>query len=302
MLNLLHEGHFGIQKTLSRATAIMYWPGFSKDIEEMVKTCDMCIRYRRSQEKEPMISHEVPARPWEELATDLFEIEGKKWLVVVDCYSSFFEMCPMNQNTKAPAVILQMKSMFARHGVPVVVYSDNGPPYNSEEYVRFAEEYNFTIKTSSPEYPQSNRKAESAVKAAKAILQKSSDRYAALMEYRASPLTGIGKSPSELLYGRVMRTKLPCSAEMLNAKQSMSDVVREKMKINKEREKHYYDRNAGSELPELEPGEDVYVQRGKQWEPAKVLRKSNVRSYQIQPDRGQEIRRNRRYLLRSHKQ
>ena len=266
MLDLLHEGHFGIQKTQNRASAIMYWPGISKDIEDVVKSCDMCIRYRRSQQKEPMISHDLPSRPWEELGTDLFEIEGKKWLVVVDFYSSFFEMCPLPYNTKAPAVILQMKSMFARHGVPTTVFSDNGPPYNSDEYVKFAEEYNFTIKTSSPDYPQSNGKVESAVKAAKEILKKATDKYAALMEYRASPLAGIGKSPSELLYGRNMRTKLPCTSEMLNKKQSMSDIVREKMKINKDREKHYYDRDAGPDLPELEAGEEVYVRNGRMWE------------------------------------
>ena len=63
---------------------------------------------------------------------------------------------------------------------------------------------------------------------------------------------------------------------------------------------YYYDRNAGPELPELEDGEEIHVRRGKQWKPAKVIRKSDVRSYQIQPEDGQEIRRNRRYLLRSH--
>ena len=298
MLNLLHEGHFGIQKTLSRAATIMYWPGISKDIENVVKSCDMCIRYRRSQQKEPMVSHDIPSRPWEEISIDFLEIEKQKWLVTVDCYSSFFELSPMNQNTKAPALITQLKSIFARLGVPEVVYSDNGPPFDSTEYNKFAEEYNFKIKTSSPLYPQSNGKVESAVKIAKGILLKATDKYAALMEYRASPLASLGKSPAELLYGRPIRTKLPSTTKFLDMKTSMTEVIKEKMKINKEREKHYYDKTAGPELEELDAGDDIYVQRGKQWEPAKVIRDTGNRSYQIQPDNGQEIRRNSRYLLR----
>lgn len=300
MLILLHEGHFGIQKTLNRAATILYWPGISKDIEDMVKTCDVCIRHRRGQQKEPMISHEIPARPWQEVGIDFLEVDSKKWMVVVDFYSSFFEMVSMQYNTRAPTVILHLKSIFARHGVPEIIFSDNGPPYDSNEFAEFAKEYNISLKTSSPDYPQSNGKVESAVDAAKQILKKATDQYAALMEYRASPITGIGKSPAELLFGRAMRTKLPCSAEMLNSKQSMTEVVREKMKINKDRQKHYYDRNAGPELPELEDGEEVHVRRGKEWKPAKVIRKSEIRSYQIQPETGQEVRRNRRYLLRSH--
>ena len=83
----------------------------------------------------------------------------------------------MPYNTKAPAVILQSKSMFARHGVPEHHgVPDNVPPYNSFEHADFAKLYNFSIKISSPEYPQSNGKVESAVKAAKQILLKDSDQ------------------------------------------------------------------------------------------------------------------------------
>ena len=208
-------------------------------------------------------------------------------------------MVLMNRNTTAPALILQMKSIFARLGIPETVFSDNGPPYNSHEYLQFSKNYNFTINTSSPDYPQSNGKVEAAVKAAKAILKKSTDPYIALMEYRASPLTGLDKSPAELLYGRKLRTTIPCRAEKLEPT-TTDNTVKEKMQINKDRQKHYYDRSAGSQYSDLQEGEDVHVRRDKQWHPAKVIKKSNIRSYEVEMENGRTYRRNRRYLLRPH--
>ena len=61
---------------------------------------------------------------------------------------------------------------------------DNGPQFKIHKYLRFAQEYVFTIVKSSPYYSQGNGKAESAVKIAKNILKKSQkeDLYLALLE------------------------------------------------------------------------------------------------------------------------
>ena len=45
------------------------------------------------QQKEPMISHPVPSRPWQVLAVvDLFELQGQDHLVTTDYYLNFFEV------------------------------------------------------------------------------------------------------------------------------------------------------------------------------------------------------------------
>jgi transposase InsO family protein len=77
------------------------------------------------------------------------------------------------------------KSIFARHGVPEVVVSDNGPqfdPVKTSEFSRFAADYGFKHITSSPRYPQSNGFVEAAVKIVKLQLKKNADPYKALME------------------------------------------------------------------------------------------------------------------------
>ncbi|CAB3985329.1 Hypothetical predicted protein [Paramuricea clavata] len=84
MLNLIHKSHLGIEKCKARARAILFWPGMSKDIYKKVSKCATCATYRRRNQKEPMIAHQIPERPWKKLGTDLCECKGKNYLVVID--------------------------------------------------------------------------------------------------------------------------------------------------------------------------------------------------------------------------
>ena len=86
------------------------------------------------------------------------------------------------------SVISHLKSIFARHGIPEVVVSDNGPQYSSAVFEEFSKEYEFDHVTSSPKYPQANGEAERAVKTIKQLLEKNSDPYLALLVYRSTPL------------------------------------------------------------------------------------------------------------------
>ena len=98
--------------------------------------------------------------------------------------------------------------MFSRHGIPERVPSDNGPPFDSGEYAKFANDWGFSISTSSPKFPRSNGEVERAVQTAKAILKKGKDQAEALLAYRSTPLA-CGYSPAQLLMGRNIRSTVP---------------------------------------------------------------------------------------------
>ena len=88
-------------------------------------------------------------------------------------------------STTSSAVISGMKSIFARHGIPELLISDNGPQYVSKEFKEFSEKYNLKHITSSPHFPQSNGQVERTVKAVKRLLSQLDDPFLALLTYLA---------------------------------------------------------------------------------------------------------------------
>ena len=135
---------------------------------------------------------------WQKVATDLFTLKGTCYLVVVDYFSRYPEVIQLRSTTSG-SVVEALKAIFARHGIPETVVSDNGPQYASEEFAKFAAEYSFSHITSSPHFPQSNGHMERSVQTVKNLLMKLRDPYLAILTYRSTPLPWCGLSPAELL-------------------------------------------------------------------------------------------------------
>jgi len=296
MLRKIHVGHLGEVKCKSRVRQVMFWPRMSTDIENTVKNCEACLTYRNRQQKEPLLPHEACTKPWSYIASDLFEYEKKHFLLCVDTYSSDIEVEEIpSQNTRT--VVKFMKKIFSRQGIPDEVFSDNGPCYDSAEFKKFAKEWDFKVKTSSPTYAQSNGLAERAVQTVKNIYRKcdysGEDREMGLLVYRATPLE-CGYSPAELS-GRKIRSNLPMTHD---EPRNLSKVAKWK-KEQKEKQKVYYDHSAKPLAP-LKIGNPVRVRDEKrsQWrEKGLVLKEVAPRSYVVKTESGAVLRRNRRDLL-----
>ena len=153
ILNCIHTGHLGITKCRARAQASVWWSGLSMQIENMVANCSTCAK-NRPEPKEPLMSTSFPSRPWERLATDLFELEGKVYLIVVVYYSRWFEIRRLKDQSSA-RVISVLKELFSTHGIPDIIVSDNGPQFSSDAFRLFTTEYDFVHVTSSPKIPKS---------------------------------------------------------------------------------------------------------------------------------------------------
>ena len=57
MLNKIHESHLGIVKCKERARDMLYWPGMSTHIEDVVSQCAVCNENKNSNPKEPLLPH-----------------------------------------------------------------------------------------------------------------------------------------------------------------------------------------------------------------------------------------------------
>lgn len=300
VLDTVHKSHQGIVKCKQLARDLVYWPGMNAQLEEVVANCCACQENRRMQQKETMQSNEIPKQPWQQVGEDLFEFKGQKYLMCVDYYSQYFEMVPLKDGT-AKTVIETSKRIFSTHGIPEKLTSDNGPPFNSQEFHQFAEEYGFHHTTSSPYHPQGNAMAERAIGIAKGILKKCSetkeDLYLALLNYRNTPRDNTVGSPAQRLFGRRTRTTIPTAPELLKPQTLKPEEVYKHLNAKKTQAKQYYDRDA-KDLQELRMGEYVRIRLNGKWIPAKVEGKDD-RSYTVRLQSGNILRRNRRQLLRT---
>ena len=298
MKQIIHSGHQGIEKCKARAREALYWPGMSAEIADIVSACSTCQEHHNYQQCEELLKHEVPREPWIKVGADLFTLKRKNYLLVVDYFSKFCETSLL-ADTSSPTIITHMKSIFACHGIPKLVVSDN--QLDTKEFKSFQKEWDFKLTTSSPHYPKSNRMAERTVQTVKKLLKKvlanDEDPYLALLAYRTTP--GVNNTPSSAycLMQRNPQTTLPSVKS--SSKSRETDTSSQSHKIKK-----YHDQHARN-LPDLQIGDTVRLRKKafpkKLWNrKGKVLSKlEEPRSYKVETEQGIILRRNRQDLLKT---
>ena len=126
-----------------RVRESVWWPGVSRQIEQWVQQCPVCIQAARLQtarlQTEPL---KLTDYPWQVAWSDLFELDGK-YLLLVDYYSRFPEVIKLNTMTSS-AVIRVLQAAFSIYGIPEMLQSDIGPQYASQELQSLQENTHFS--------------------------------------------------------------------------------------------------------------------------------------------------------------
>lgn len=76
MLDLIHDGHQGINRCKTIAWEFVWWPEVNSHIETLVSNCAKCAE-TRVQRAEPMMPSQTPSLPWEQVGVDLFHLKGQ---------------------------------------------------------------------------------------------------------------------------------------------------------------------------------------------------------------------------------
>ena len=170
-MDSLHKSHAGINKVLGLVRMCVYWPGMEADVTDYIKRCLTCIE-SSNLPIETLHPHEVPLGPWVKLGMDFFQDHhGKKYLIIRDYFSKFPYVFPV-ASAHHFKTINHLRDLFIAEGVPAIVMSDNGPPFNGDEFKRFAQEFDFVHTTSSPHFHQSNGFIKAIVKKVKNAYKK----------------------------------------------------------------------------------------------------------------------------------
>ena len=266
------------------ARSYVWWPGLDADITELVKRCDVCQSHCPNPPRAMLHPWEWPKRPWARLHIDhAGPFQGKLFLIVVDAHSKWIEVQSVS-STSAEATITALRLLFATHGIPEQLVSDNGSGFRSAEFKEFTSRNGIKHIFISPYHPASNCLAERAVQTFKATVTKMEgpmDQRIArfLLQYRVTPQTTTGLSPSQLLMGRQLRTVLdlihPDTEQTVRKKQEKAIAA------------------GGVHTRKFIVGDLAYTRtpQEKVWLPVKVTKVLGPLSYQVSTESGMLLRR-----------
>ena len=282
VLNMLHEGHMGMVRVKRIARSYAWWPGVDKDVEELVKSCSSCQQVQKSPESAMLHPWIWPSNPWVRIHLDFAgPFQGKMFLIAVDAFSKWPEIVEMTSTTAGQTVKV-LRDIFARHGLPEQLVSDNGPQFVSSDFADFCKSNAIKHSRVSPYHPASNGLAERMVQTFKQAMRRTMNdglpwqhRIADfLLTYRTTPHSTTNVAPSILLMGRSLRTRLDMLRPNLGGTVCAAQA----------KQKQYHDEQ--SKLRDFRPGDQVWVRdfrnNSPKWISGVVLQSVGPVSYMIQ--------------------
>ena len=104
----------------------------SEDQEKPVQECAHCQESQHLPAPAPLHPWGWPEEPWVRLHLDYAgPFQGQMFLVLVDAYSKWMEVMPVGAATAA-GTIAKLRHVFAVHGLPEKIVTDNGPQFTSQ--------------------------------------------------------------------------------------------------------------------------------------------------------------------------
>ena len=259
------------------------------EIEMFVKSCGACQESRSSPSSAPLHPWQWPTQPWNRLHLDFAgPYMGHMFLVIIDAHSKWLDAHIMSSITSTKTIQV-LRAVFATHGLPQKVVTDNGPSFTSQEFQDFMEGNGIKHVTSSPYHPSTNGLAERGVQTLKQGIKRTKgdniqERLSKfLFDYRITPHSTTGVAPSELLMKRRLRSRF----DLLHPE------VSKKVESQQDKQKESHDNSRP--LRKFAVNDDVYVKNlttnTPKWIAGTVTKVTGPLSYVIRLEDGRIVRR-----------
>ena len=171
VLETLHSAHQGVTGMTLRAQTSVWWPGITPQIKETRDKCRVCNECAPSQPSSPPEPLKCPDYPFQQLASDYFQLGGYHYLVIVDRFSSWPAVQFCGASTGSSRQLQEwLRQYFATYGIPEEIATDGGL-YMSYETQKFLADYGVKHRLSSVAFAQSNKQAELGVKIMKRLIR-----------------------------------------------------------------------------------------------------------------------------------
>lgn len=213
-------GHMGFRKTLRKIRDFYSWPNLRKDVNDFVRRCRVCQRYKVEQAKPAglMRPHEM-VRPWTIVASDIIgplpkSLKGNRYLLVFLDTATRWPIAIPLRSVKAVHVANLMRTEVINHwGCPDMVLTDNGPQYVSRVLKKMCDMFEIKLCHTAPYFPQANpcERTNRSLKNMIAMFCEDSHRKwdESISDFMFALRTAVsettGFSPAELNFGRKLR-------------------------------------------------------------------------------------------------
>lgn len=154
-----HNGptcHRGIKETMLRIRRNYYWDNMSSTVAAVINACESCkrMKYDRKPIKPVLQLTQTQDAPFQELFIDLFTIDSKCYLTVVDAFSKLAQALEIS-NRSTPEVVRALIKYFSFYGIPRKISCDPGSEFNNELMKELMDMYKIELHITTPNNPNS---------------------------------------------------------------------------------------------------------------------------------------------------
>lgn len=157
----ISNNHRGIDETVAHLKRQFYFPDMKTKISHTIKNCDIChtLKYNRHPPKVKFQLTETPTLPLDILHTDLYTINGKYVVTIIDKFSRF--ACGYTIPARdAVNVVGSIRRFIVAYGIPKKIVYDQGAEYNSNLFKDFCQQYSIERHVTSFQQSSSNSPVE----------------------------------------------------------------------------------------------------------------------------------------------
>lgn len=218
-VRIAHEGHLGVVKTKSLLKSKVWFPGLDKLVEEEISMCRICqCCTLKKCNNVPVVMSKMPGKVWDEISIDFSGPwpNGYYGLVLVDDGSRIACVKP-TKSTSIESTIPKIDEVFATYGIPSLVRTDNGPPFNSKAFSEYCVSMGIKHRKITPLWPMANGKCERFMQNLNKLMTRSHlagknwqrELNTLLRSYNSAPHSTTRVAPVELMFNRNNFTRLP---------------------------------------------------------------------------------------------
>ncbi|XP_055615010.1 uncharacterized protein K02A2.6-like [Toxorhynchites rutilus septentrionalis] len=182
----------------------------------MIANCADCQSVRAEPTKMNLHCWETPSEPFQRVHVDFAgPFMETYFFIYVDAFSKWPEI-KICRSITAEGTVAMCRKLFSTFGIPSVLVSDHGVQFTSEVFQQFLKMNRVVHKMGAPYHPATNGQAERYVQTFKQKLkalkcsksQLNLELSNILLTYRKMIHPSTGKSPSMLVFGRQIRSRL----------------------------------------------------------------------------------------------